>query len=358
MGDTEFHRNSTFSFLVHDSVSFEWKIKSYNSIIMCNRQMKKIQSPLFSSKPDDKRKWYIEFVPKKIISGSTKELHIKLYRTDQDQIYVQACIFLKTATSERLLFDCDNECILYPGQWISFQENIGDVADELGWHENTPDILTIGVEIRTYFHSEVTHLTSIPKQVPLIDKQVPIIDLESRSLIADIATYFEDPTFKDVSFFIRNKEFTAHKNILASRSEVFATMFRVKMSEGLTSKVEVEDIEPVIFEKMLRFIYSDKVDDLKPAEASPLFFAAHKYDLEKLKNICIKSLYENLSIENVIQTLLLADLYSLGKLRESAMKFLVFHHSNLRNTYEFYSMVQSHPHFALELLQLQASSKL
>ena len=340
MGDTKFHRRSSYEVIEHSSVSFEWKIEGYNSLFTaCSTERKRgrIQSELFASKTDEKRKWYIEFVPKKLERDSRKELRIELHKTDIEEIYVQAFIYLSAEANWVKMGEGYNG-ILGGRSFIALQDTIGKLAEKISLNKCIPDTLKIVVDIRTYFKNDFK----------------PPINLVSRDLSEDISTFFEDQILKDFSFFIQGKEFTAHKIILAARSEVFAAMLKNEMSEGLTSKVIIDDIEPEIFEKMLRFIYSDKINDLNAREAFLLFVAAHRYDLHKLKNICILSLYENLSIDTVIKTLQLADLYSLEKLRQHAMEFLSLHHNELKNTSEFLSMVRSHPHFALELLNLQA----
>ena len=66
--------------------------------------------------------------------------------------------------------------------------------------------------------------------------------------------------FSDISFMVQNQEFFAHKNILAMRSEYFASMFlstqmkfiyhnnKGGMQESQASQITVPDVSPTTFE--------------------------------------------------------------------------------------------------------------
>lgn len=63
----------------------------------------------------------------------------------------------------------------------------------------------------------------------------------------------------------------------------------------------------VIMKEFLRFIYTGgKIENLS-AIANELAFAAEKYQLDELKELCFDTIIETLSTENVLQTLLAAD---------------------------------------------------
>ena len=78
--------------------------------------------------------------------------------------------------------------------------------------------------------------------------------------------------FSDVNLNIRGREFPAHKNILAARSEVFAAMFQHPTKEKLSNQIEIEDIEPEVFQELLRFIYTGRVSIQRQCRRWPLDF--------------------------------------------------------------------------------------
>lgn len=77
---------------------------------------------------------------------------------------------------------------------------------------------------------------------------------------------------------------------------------------------------------MLSFIYSDKVDDLDlKVSAIELLTATEKYDLKKLKEICIVAMHKNLGVHNVVKILEYADIYSIPDLKKVSLKFVSSH---------------------------------
>jgi hypothetical protein len=98
----------------------------------------------------------------------------------------------------------------------------------------------------------------------------------------------------------------AHKTILIARSPVFFKMLTTDMKESDLKLVEVEDFDSTTMRELLRFIYCEEVQDLKTI-AKDLIYAAEKYEVLELKEICIEELAKNVSDENVIETLIIAD---------------------------------------------------
>jgi speckle-type POZ protein len=130
---------------------------------------------------------------------------------------------------------------------------------------------------------------------------------EMPSISEDIEEMYQDETFADFSLTCSDGEvLKCHKFMLAARSPVFRTMLSIDMKEAKEGFVEVPDFGSVVMKEVLRFIYCDEVEDIVDI-ASSLIFAAEKYELEKLKKICIESMIENLSKENVIECLLITE---------------------------------------------------
>lgn len=126
----------------------------------------------------------------------------------------------------------------------------------------------------------------------------------------------------DVTIVVGDKKFPAHKAILASRSPVFSAMFEHEMLENKKNVVEISDVHPEIMAEVLRFIYADKVNNIKET-AADLLVVADKYQLESLRLMCEEILVEKLNIDNVAEMLKIVDRYaSCRRLRDSVMKFL------------------------------------
>ncbi|XP_024619881.1 speckle-type POZ protein-like isoform X5 [Neophocaena asiaeorientalis asiaeorientalis] len=106
-----------------------------------------------------------------------------------------------------------------------------------------------------------------------------------------------------------------------ARSPVFNAMFEHEMEESKKNRVEINDVDPEVFKEMMRFIYTGKAPNLDKM-ADNLLAAADKYALERLKVMCEEALCNNLSVENVADTLVLADLHSAEQLKAQAIDFI------------------------------------
>lgn len=107
----------------------------------------------------------------------------------------------------------------------------------------------------------------------------------------------------------------------AARSPVFAAMFEHEMEERKQNRVEIADVDHEVLREMLRFIYTGRATCLDKM-ADDLLAAADKYALERLKVMCEEALCTNLSIDNVADTLILADLHSADQLKAQAIEFI------------------------------------
>lgn len=102
------------------------------------------------------------------------------------------------------------------------------------------------------------------------------------------------------------KTLKAHKSILAARSPMFHAMLTTDMQESKNGSTEVPDFDSTTMKELLRFIYCNKVEGLKE-KASKLAFAAEKYQIEELKQMCVESLAHSLTLQNVVEFIVIAN---------------------------------------------------
>ena len=130
----------------------------------------------------------------------------------------------------------------------------------------------------------------------------------------------EKETISDVHFIVQNLKIAAHKAVLAARSPVFAAMFQNEMQENSSNEVVVTDMEPDALKQMLQFIYTGRCQI--GAWTEDLFFAADKYDIKDLKEICEDELRMKLCVDNAIRFLILSDLHRATKLKKKSISFI------------------------------------
>ncbi|KAI2810267.1 hypothetical protein BLOT_001426 [Blomia tropicalis] len=118
------------------------------------------------------------------------------------------------------------------------------------------------------------------------------------------------------------KEFPAHKIILASRSPVFATMFSnpgfIETKENL---VWIKDIDSILMKPLLDYIYFGDIS-FNEEIASKLIIPAHKYSIKPLVKICGRIMLNKLKIESAAEILYIADTYDLYEMKIEVVHFI------------------------------------
>ena len=174
--------------------------------------------------------------------------------------------------------------------------------------------------------------------------------------------FINDETFSDIKIHVRDKTYFAHKVLLAGKSEVFQGMFSYNMVENIRGSVEIPNIEPPVFERLLRFIYTtefDPNDDL----IEDVLIAANYYKINDLKQNCEDTLSKRLTRENVTQMLIFADVYFANLLQERCVEFITNANSDCFKS-DFISqfeenlmeLINTHPHLFLNILDQVHSS--
>lgn len=125
-------------------------------------------------------------------------------------------------------------------------------------------------------------------------------------LIADYKIMFDNQILSDFRETKDGKILKAHRAILIARSPMFYAMLISNMQEPTEDFANISDYDSIIMKEVLRFIYYNDVEDLH-GNAHDLVFAAEKYHVKYLKELCLDSLIASLSIENALKLLMIAD---------------------------------------------------
>ena len=181
-----------------------------------------------------------------------------------------------------------------------------------------------------------------------VKKLLPIYGKHS-DLATDISRFLTSTSNGDVTFIVGGKEFQAHKAILSARSPVFAAMFQHDMKEAALNRVDVVEIEPDIFQALLRFIYTDQVD-LTSENATGLLAVANVYFLDLLKWKCEQYLAQDLTTTNFTPLLFLARAHEAINLKEAIVDFIRKSPTEV-NTEEWKELKKTCPELALEILE-------
>ena len=189
------------------------------------------------------------------------------------------------------------------------------------------------------------------------DPSVNVIDC-SCGLSNHLEGLFNSMQFSDVNFNIGGRDFPAHKSILSARSDVFTAMFQHPTKENLTNQIKIEDIEPDVFQEMLRFIYTGRVQvDKLEVMAADLFIAADKYLLDELKNKCENHLLHHMSPENCVVLLSTGDLLNPAEPLKLAAKFFQRLPSQVMATERWAKIEEENPRLLCQIHKFLLSQK-
>ncbi|XP_068729483.1 kelch-like protein 12 isoform X2 [Montipora capricornis] len=143
-------------------------------------------------------------------------------------------------------------------------------------------------------------------------------------------------SFFDVTVSVKNKEFKAHKLMLAAASPFFLSLLVSDMREGKEQfiRIELEEATGSVMEEVLKYIYTGNVAVTKET-AYDLVAAADYLLLPGLKTLACDVLEENITIENCIFNYYFADKYQCLELMGESCEFINSNFSSVMKTDDF-----------------------
>ncbi|CAO2184336.1 unnamed protein product [Urochloa humidicola] len=177
------------------------------------------------------------------------------------------------------------------------------------------------------------------------------------NIVSDLGQLLDCNVTSDVSFIVKGEKFQAHRAILAARSQVFQAELYGSMADATSPSITLQEIEPVTFRAMLRFIYTDEIpedDELGESLSEMmhhLLAAADRYALDRLKLICAQKLWNIMSVDTFASTLACADTHNCPELKSKCIDFFAVE-KNLKKivfTSGFMWLVQKFPDLAAKL---------
>ncbi|XP_063537326.1 speckle-type POZ protein B-like isoform X1 [Cydia strobilella] len=115
--------------------------------------------------------------------------------------------------------------------------------------------------------------------------------------------------------------FKVHKAMLVAHSEVFKAMLKEDTAESQNNFVTL-DVMKEDLQCILEFIYTGTVSDLENSNWFNLLMYADKYDLKGLRELSEHALAQQLTVDNVLEVLIVADMSNSEDLKTAALKFI------------------------------------
>ncbi|XP_057318193.1 speckle-type POZ protein-like [Microplitis mediator] len=320
-----------------NNIVYEWKIDKIDFFLTSKFDFI-LQSSEFSSGSTFKDTWRI-----KSVFDSKDNIDFFLCLTsDHHELNTKFSFYVLDSKKERAFMTKFHTCFSKGEEryYCLRKKNLMDNKNR----DLPEDTLTVGIDLTVY-------------DVPITTSTKLSLNIPKHSIAHDLTELYNSGIGSDIIINVGDHIFEAHKIMLMARSPVIAAMFSHDMIENKESKISISDITPEIFQKVLEYIYTDKVTGLDESNVE-LLKAADKYQLRSLKNTCEESLSKILALENAFYLMYLADLCNATHLLELTTNFLVANMKNVIDNPDFKDFEKLHPSLALKLTKKFISKKL
>jgi len=120
----------------------------------------------------------------------------------------------------------------------------------------------------------------------------------------------------DVVIICGGEKFKAHRAVLAARSPVFEAMFTHEMAEKSSGQVKIPNFKSNEMRDFLHFLYHAKLESFE--HSVKLLDLADKYQVATLKELCVDHLMSQVTKDNAMEMLQLANLHNSDSLKGKA----------------------------------------
>ncbi|CAG9797647.1 unnamed protein product [Chironomus riparius] len=134
---------------------------------------------------------------------------------------------------------------------------------------------------------------------------------------SDIKKILQDDNFKDFQIVIDDQKFNVHKFLLTARSPTLADIL---LNNPHAESLSLVEISVNIFEKILKFLYTDEYPQLEDGKYLHLFSAADRLKIEELKDFAVEKVLEGLNGDNAVEVLGFGNKYAHRQLRLKAFE--------------------------------------
>ncbi|XP_003486831.1 protein roadkill isoform X2 [Bombus impatiens] len=237
------------------------------------------------------------------------------------------------------------------------------------------------------------HLKKNGEVMLMVKIQIIHYESEKHHLSQDMARLLKHSYGADTKLIcggLNKMEIPVHSNILAARSNVLAEMISPirelnnrKSSKSDTAEDKISDMRELeediidkenessnnryvyalnlldlskeVTEELLRYIYSDHVDNLD-IFAQELLSLAERFCLQGLKELCERNLIETITPENVASRLLVADEFGCDALKRASLAYCEKNITMLNKSLAWKMMEQTNPELFNEVCEAGISS--
>nr|XP_015222795.1 PREDICTED: rabankyrin-5 [Lepisosteus oculatus] len=145
-------------------------------------------------------------------------------------------------------------------------------------------------------------------------------------LLAIVAELYQQEQYSDLKVRVGEKEYRAHKFVLAARSETWSLA-----NLATTTELDLSDAKPEVAMAMLRWAYTDELE-LKEDDVflTDLMKLANRFQLQLLRERCEKGIMSSVNVRNCIRFYQTAEELSASTLMNYCAEIIASHWDDLR----------------------------
>lgn len=156
----------------------------------------------------------------------------------------------------------------------------------------------------------------------------------AHSLLSSVHTLRERKGLCDVTLQAEERQFSAHRVILAAGSPYFNAMFTNNHRESFASSIDLNGIDAATLELLIDFIYTSSLD-IREDNVQNLLAGAGLLQLASVVQACCLFLKSRVCADNCLGIAAFADLHGCNDLYKYAWTFAVEHFTVVVQTEEF-----------------------
>lgn len=159
----------------------------------------------------------------------------------------------------------------------------------------------------------------------------------ARSLLSSVRTLREQKGLCDVTLQAEEKEFPAHRVILAAGSPYFNAMFTNNHRESFATNIDMNGIDAGTLELLIDFIYTSSLD-IKEESVQNLLAGASLLQLASVVQACCLFLKSRVCADNCLGIAAFADQHGCSELHKYAWTFAIENFTEVVQRDEFLSI--------------------
>jgi hypothetical protein len=155
-------------------------------------------------------------------------------------------------------------------------------------------------------------------EIRILNKSKFFVEVEESTETNQLKMMYQERSFADLEIKVKDRSLKVHKVLLAASSSVFRQSL-LELPEG--SALELTDLDFEVAEEMINFVYDGRVKE-NGKHSKQLLMVSEQFDMRRLKKYYEKYFFENLSVENIFETLKLSVKSNAQELRKECLGFI------------------------------------